>query len=81
MPSEERVLAQPVVERREMMEPDTPIYFLDHTVEVGQGVPIVEIWEPVVSDDTIYLLLGFLKDFWVFGHCKHKHCENVCRLK
>ncbi len=63
------------------MELGIPIDFFDHTVEVGQRVPVVELREPVGSDNTIYLLLSFLEDFRVFCHGKCEHCENIGRLK
>lgn len=51
---------------------DSPKYLFEDVIKVWKRAFVVKIYQPIVADNLINLLLGFLEYLWVEQHAQHE---------
>ena len=55
--------------------------FLDYSVDVGQFVSVIEVRQPILTNNSVKLLLRLMLYIWMHGHRQEEGLDSGNRLK
>ena len=55
--------------------------FLDYSIDVGQFLPVIEVRQPIWTNNSVNLLLGLVLCIWMHGHRQEEGLDSGNRLK
>lgn len=55
--------------------------FLDYSIDVGQFLPVIEVRQPIWTNNSVNLLLRLMLYIWMHGHRQKEGSDSGNRLE